>query len=135
MTRAKPDRHSRHIQARLRDDFPSEVQAIEAYDWLKTNPEWTDRLIMKEALIALREKLDAGYTPHEDNEIKFTREMRHTLKLIMEHVNMLSTVDLSAARQSPDWDEQRYQDTTSKLNKSVVQLFGTSKSYGDDEDD
>lgn len=137
MTRAKPNRHSRHIQARLRDDLALEKSAVEAYDWLKTNPDWTDRLILTEALLALRKKLDKGYKPVLiETEVTFTTEMRRLLKLIMEHVQMLSTIDLTAARQSPGWDEERYQDTTSKLNKSVANLFGQSKEYRyeDDED-
>ena len=133
--RVKPDRHSRHIQARLRDDLPTEKEAVAVYDWLKTNPEWTDRLILRDGLITLRQKIDEGYVPAIENEMTFTREMRHVLKLIMEHVQMLSTIDLSAARQSPEWNEERYQDTTSKLNKSVANLFGASKSYGDDDED
>jgi hypothetical protein len=133
--RKKPDRHSRHIQARLRDDMPSEMEAVKIYDWLKTSPDWTDRLILKEGLIALREKLDKGYVPTAETEMQFTREMKRTLKLIMEQVQMLSNLDLTAARQSDDWNEERYQDTTSKLNSSVVKLFGASKSYGDDDDD
>lgn len=135
LMRKKPDRHSVHIQARLRDDFASEAEAVEAYRWLRRNPDWTDRLIMTQALIALREKLDKGYVPGVDTEMQFTREMKHVLKLIMEHVQMLSSIDLTSARQSPDWDEERYQDTTSKLNSSVVKLFGAPKSYGDEDDE
>lgn len=130
-------RHSRHIQARLRDDLVDERAAVESYDWLKTSPDWTDRLIIKEGLLALRKKMDKGYKPVLiETEITLTTEMRRVLKLIMEHVQMLSTIDLSAARQSPGWDEQRYQDTTTKLNKSVANLFGQSKEYRyTDEDD
>jgi hypothetical protein len=137
MSAKEPKRRSRHIQARLREDYVREADAVATYDWLKTDPDtWTDRLIITEALLALRKKLDKGYKPAVvESEITFTTEMRGLLKLIMEHVQMLSSIDLTAARQSPDWDEERYQDTTSKLNSSVVNLFGASKSYGDEDDD
>lgn len=136
MTRAKPDRHSRHIQARLRDDLADERAAVETYDWLKTNPDWNDRLIIKEGLLALRKKMDKGYKPVlVETEITLTTEMRRILKMIMEHAQMLATIDLTAVRQSPDWDEQKYQDTTTKLNKSVANLFGASKTFEGDDDD
>ena len=130
-------RHSRHIQARLRHDLADEKAAVETYDWLKQTPDWTDRVIIKEGLLALRKKLDKGYKPVlVETEITLTTEMRRILKLIMDHAQMLSTIDLTAARQSPGWDEEKYQDTTSKLNKSVANLFGQSKDYTyvDDED-
>lgn len=135
--RAKPDRHSRHIQARLRLDLAAEKSAVETYDWLKSSPDWNDRLIVKEGLLALRKKLDKGYKPVlVETEITLTTEMRRILKLIMEHAQMLSTIDLTAVRQSPDWDERKYQDMTTQLNKSVANVFGQSKeySYVDDED-
>lgn len=129
-------RRSRHIQARLREDLATEKAAVETYDWLKTSPDWTDRLIMTEGLLALRKKLDKGYKPVlVETEITFTTEMRGILKLIVEHVQMLSTIDLTAARQSPGWDEVRYQEQTSKLDSSVKNLFGQSKQYYDDGED
>jgi hypothetical protein len=141
-TRKKPDRHSRHIQARLRLDLATEKEAVETYDWLKSPSEdgsdsqWTDRLILKEGLLALRKKLDKGYKPVlVETEITLTTEMRRTLKLIMEQVQLLQSIDLTAVRHAPNWDEQKYQDTATKLNKSVSNLFGESKTYYDDEDD
>lgn len=136
MTRQKPDRHSRHIQARLRHDLADERAAVETYDWLKTNPDWSDRLIIKEGLLALRKKLDKGYKPVlVETEITLTTEMRRTLKLIMEQVKLLAEIDLTTVRQSPGWDEERYQDTKTQLDKSVADLFGHSKRYDDEDDD
>jgi hypothetical protein len=136
MTRKKPDRHSRHIQARLRHDLADERAAVETYDWLRSNPDWSDRLIIKEGLLALRKKLDKGYKPVlVETEITLTTEMRRTLRLIMEQVKLLSEIDLTVARQSPGWDEERYQDTKTQLDKSVANLFGQSKRYDDEDND
>lgn len=136
MARNKPDRHSRHLQCRLRQDLALEKAAVETYDWLKTDPTWTDRVIMREGLLALRKKLDKGYKPPVvETEVTFTTEMRTLLKLIMEHVQMLQSIDLTAVRQSPTWDEDKYQDLTTRLNKNVANLFGASKSYDVEDDD
>lgn len=126
---------SRHIQARLREDIVQEADAVAAYDQLRRNADWTDRRIITEALIALRQKFDTGYQPPEvETEITLTSKMQRTLGLIMEHVQMLMTVDLSSARQSPTWDEGRYQEVTSQLHASAADLFGAPKRYEDDED-
>lgn len=126
---------SRHIQARLREDIVQEADAVVAYDQLRRNADWTDRRIITEALIALRQKFDAGYQPPAvETEITLTNKMQRTLGLIMEHIQMLTTLDLSSARQSPAWDETRYQEVATQLHDSVADLFGASKRYEDDED-
>jgi len=125
-----------HLQARLLPDKVREADAVEAYRLIAQTKGWSDRVLITEALIALRVLIDKGYTPQPvETEIRLTAKMQRALNLLMDHVAMLSQMDLTSARQAPDWNEQRWQETTAQLHDSVADLFGAARQYDDDDEE
>lgn len=131
---------TRLIQGRLSNRRPDpdvqqrEIDAIHFLDHLRTKERMVDRAIITEALLIMRSQREAGYVP--PSSAKITRQMQEAVLLILEHVKMLQSVDLSSLRSQPSWNEEQFQQTSSRLHESAADFLGQSKEYRYvDEDD
>lgn len=134
-----PKPQTRLIQGRLSSIRPDpdiqqrETAAIHFLDHLRKNENMTDRELITEALLIMRAERNAGYTPPA---IKLTHQMQEALGMILEHIKMLSTLDLSSLRSQPSWNEDHFQKTSSRLHESAADFLGQSKEFryveGDD---
>lgn len=130
----KQDPQGRHIQARLLADRVSEKFSVLELDELRASG-MSDREIIRDALIAHRKKRLKGWTPPQVlDEVTITAGMLDILNALHESVQMLQSLDLTSARQSPNWNEETWQATNDILSASAANFFGQSKSYSDDED-
>lgn len=133
-----PKGQQRIVQTRLnslhkdKDIEKREKDAIEFVDYLRDKEQMTDREFLTEAILVLREKWQEGYRPPALRAKTLTREMQEALSAILEHIQMLSTLDLSSLRSQPAWNEDHFQRTSTRLHESAADFLGQSKKYDDD---
>jgi len=130
---------TRLLQGRLSNRRPDpdiqrrEIEAMEFLDHLRGENK-TDREIITDGLLLMRAQSEAGYAP--PSSVKLTRQMQEAVLMILEHVKMLQSVDLSSLRSQPSWNEEQFQKTSSRLHESAADFLGQSKEYRYvDEDD
>ena len=133
-----PKGETRHIQARLNSLQPHdtvtalrEKEAIEFVDVLRDTEKQTDREFLTEALLLYRKKYEKGYRPPVMTTARLTAQVQEALTMILDHIKMLSTLDLSSLRSQPTWNEDHFQKTSSHLHESAADFLGKSKTYYD----
>ena len=136
-----PKGEQRLIQARLnslRMDDPAralrEKEAIEFIDRLRNEDKQTDREFLTDALLLYRQKREKGYRAPMLTTARLTEQMQSALTMILDHIKMLSTLDLTSLRSQPTWNEDHFQKTSSHLHESAADFLGTSKTYYTDDD-
>lgn len=131
-----PKGDQRLFQARLNSlAFPDgrEADAIEMLDHLRDKEKKTDREILVDALLLKRMQYQEGYVPPEPQTNTLTRQMQEAIGMILDHVRMLSTLDLSSLRSQSGWNEDHFQRASTHLHESAADFLGTSKRYDDDD--
>lgn len=127
------------VQTRLntlhkdKDIEKRERDAIEFVKRLRSKEKMTDREFLTEALLLMRAQWNEGYRPPALTSKTLTSEMQEALAMILDHIKMLSTLDLSGLRSQPAWNEDHFQKASSRLHESAADFLGQSKRY--DEDD
>jgi murein L,D-transpeptidase YcbB/YkuD len=124
---AKKPLKSTHIQARLHPEKIREADALAAYHGVKERTNWTDKVIVREALIAMGQMMDSGWQPQEDvTEVKLTASVQTMLRQMSSLVSKLSSLDFSQARH-PDGSEvdtETLHRELSEFDKSASDMLG-----------
>jgi hypothetical protein len=137
----KPKGKHALIQTRLnslRPDDPTqgarEGDVIEFVEHLRDKENMSDREFLVEAMLLYRAKWNKGYRPPVITTARLTAKLQESLAMILDHITMLSTLDLTSLRSQPSWNEEHFQKASSHLHESAADFLGQSKRYDDDED-
>jgi hypothetical protein len=133
--KATPKGEQRLLQGRLNSltGGQREMDAIEMLDHLRNVEKMDDRTITGDLLLLMRAKYQEGYQPPSMQPNTLTRDMQEALTMILNHIKMLSTLDLSSLRSQPAWNEDHFQAASTRLHESAADFLGQSKRYDDDD--
>lgn len=123
------------IQAVLNRNYFRESPALEVYANLVKSPDWTDRKIITEALIALGEKLDSNWqAPDVPNEVTISHELVGMIHQLGSVVNMLANMDISELRQIKGFDENVYNSMKAEgLKRGAARMLSDDTTFDESE--
>lgn len=130
----------RRVQTLLNDRYIDEHDAVVVLDHYRNRLKWTDRQIVREALIALGKATETmgDWTPsRETTEVSLRGDMVEMLKALKGLAVKLSTMDFSGARTSngETVSSSDIEQELTDLERSAVKLVGTLHMRDDDDED
>lgn len=133
----KPKVKSVHIQARLHTEKIREADALVIYRHYRDKEKWTDREIVREALIAFGEMKDQNWKAQRDvTPVTLSADMLNMLNAMSALVQTLSHMDFTSVRDGNGvpMDNYAVQQQLSDFDKSASDLLGKAVFF-DVEDD
>lgn len=123
------------IQAVLNQNYFREKPALDVYNQLLADDEWTSRRIITEALIALGEKHDSGWQVADvPDEVKVSSKLIAAFDKLSDFVDMIAEMDIAELRQVKGFNESVYQSLQAEgLKRGAARMLSDETTFEDED--
>lgn len=133
----KKGTNTERVQAVLNWKYYREGVALETRQVLQEEnaDKWTDRVLWTEGMIALREKLEDGWTmPNTPDEVTISANLVSLLENVQSAVTMLANLDIEKLKQIEGFDEGAFNTLNAEgLKRGAANLFSDETDFEADD--